>query len=377
MKNFILLLSFMLFAGMAMGQALKVAADGNVGMGEAAPQGRLHINGSGDGVTNIITERENASGASENFANVVTGLAGSGFYFREDRLFGMSPAGNVDFIGIDVPNSLLFAGPQHPTTTIRGNLGLGTLSPTAKFEVVGDIKASGTITPSDARLKTITKSDVNFGLDAVMNLNVVEFEYNGQGGTKANDRHIGLVAQELQKVAPQLVQEFTHTTFDINPKNLDITPIKEEQFLEIRDSEIKYLLMNAMQEQQQIIIDQEDRIADLEEALAEIRNLITSNSDSAPINVAPSSTEIATLGQNEPNPFSDRTSISYSIPEGSTDASIRIFNVAGQLIETVQVNQTGSGKVQLDNANLANGTYTYQLIVDGRIVGTNKMVSQR
>ena len=376
MKNFILLLSFMLFAGMAMGQALKVAADGNVGMGEAAPQGRLNINGSGDGVTNIITERENASGASENFANVVTGLAGSGFYFREDRLFGMSPAGNVDFIGIDVPNSLLFAGPQHPTTTIRGNLGLGTLSPTAKFEVVGDIKASGMITPSDSRLKTILKSDVkSMGLDAVMNLNVVEYEYNGEGGTKANERHIGLVAQELQKVAPQLVQEFTHTTFEINPKNLDITPVKEEQFLEIRDSEIKYLLLNAIQDQQQIIVDQEDRIADLEEALVEIRGLLANNT--APINVTPSTSNIATLGQNEPNPFSDRTSISYSIPEGSTDALLRIFSVTGQLIETVQITQTGTGKVQLDNTNLANGTYTYQLVVDGRIVDTNKMISQR
>jgi len=359
-----------------------------VGVGEAAPQGRLHINGSGDGVTNIITERENASGASENFANVVTGLAGSGFYFREDRLFGMSPAGNVDFIGIDVPNSLLFAGPQHPTTTIRGNLGLGTLSPTAKFEVVGDIKASGMITPSDSRLKTILKSDVkSMGLDAVMNLNVVEYEYNGEGGTKANERHIGLVAQELQRVAPQLVQEFTHTTFEINPKNLDITPVKEEQFLEIRDSEIKYLLLNAIQDQQQIIADQESRIADLEDALVEIRDLMATNSTSTPISVTPSTTNVATLSQNEPNPFSDRTSISYSIPEGSSDASIRIFSVTGQLIETVQINQVGTGKIQLnqvgtgkiqlDNANLSNGTYTYQLVVDGRIVDTNKMISQR
>jgi hypothetical protein len=232
------------------------------------------------------------------------------------------------------------------------------------------------ITPSDSRLKTILKSDVkSLGLDAIMNLNVVEYEYNGEGGTKANERHIGLVAQELQKVAPQLVQEFIHTTFEINPKNLDITPVKEEQFLEIRDSEIKYLLLNAIQDQQQIIVGQEERIADLEKALTEIRGLLANNT--APINVTPSTSNIATLGQNEPNPFSDRTSISYSIPEGSTDASLRIFSVTGQLIETVQITQTGTGKVQLDNANLANGTYSYQLVVDGRIVDTNKMISQR
>ena len=374
MKNFILLLSFMLFAGMAMGQALKVAADGNVGVGEAAPVGKLHVSGN-SGLSNIIVSRLAEGGTTEvNFANMVSGLNGSGFYYRDDRIMGFGPANVNTFNQIDPVNSTVFFGPNFSNAANAGNVGIGTLAPTEKLEVGGLIKSTGQLVVSDARLKTITKNNMDFGLDALMNLNVIEFEYNGKGGTKANDRHIGLVAQELQKVAPSLVQEYTHVTYRPDSE-AGLQYVGEEQFLEIRDSEIKYLLLNAIQDQQEIIVDQEERIADLENALVEIRGLLANNN--TPINVAPSTANIATLGQNEPNPFSDRTSISYSIPEGSTDASLRIFSVTGQLIETVQITQTGSGKVQLDNANLTNGTYTYQLIVDGRIVDTNKMISQR
>jgi len=320
-----------------------------------------------------VCERQDA----DNFVFLGSGTTGNSFFFKDDKRFSIAPSSVVTGVSPDVPNSIFFYGSEWPTAANAGNYGIGTDAPTEKLHVVGNIFASGTITPSDSRLKTVIKNDVEFGLDAVMSLNVIEFEYNGLGGTKKNDRHFGLLAQELQKAAPSLVEEYT----DVEYKYTELQGsqhqeyVGETTYLSIKDSEIKYLLMNAIQDQQQIIINQENRIADLENALVEIRGLLANNT--APINVAPSSSSVATLGQNEPNPFSDRTSISYTIPEGSTDASLRIFSVAGQLIETVQITQTGSGKVQLDNTNLTNGTYTYQLIVDGRIVDTNKMISQR
>ena len=59
MKNFILLLSFMLFAGMAMGQALKVGSDGNVAIGHGSPQFDLHVVDEGN-VSNVVCERQDA-----------------------------------------------------------------------------------------------------------------------------------------------------------------------------------------------------------------------------------------------------------------------------------------------------------------------------
>jgi hypothetical protein len=73
------------------------------------------------------------------------------------------------------------------------------------------------------------------------------------------------------------------------------------------------------------------------------------------------------LEQNSPNPFTDRTSISYSIADGG-NATLSIVDVYGNTVRTFSV--AGNGNVQWDgtdaNGNrVGNGVYVYKLSGEG------------
>lgn len=87
-----------------------------------------------------------------------------------------------------------------------GYVGIGTPYPTAKLEVSGDIKASGSIsagsflyTSSDERLKTNIKP-LQDSLQKVLQLQGVSFNLKSTGQPS-----VGLIAQDVEKVFPELV----------------------------------------------------------------------------------------------------------------------------------------------------------------------------
>jgi hypothetical protein len=74
------------------------------------------------------------------------------------------------------------------------------------------------------------------------------------------------------------------------------------------------------------------------------------------------------LRQNYPNPFNPRTTIEYSI-KGNGYVSVKIYNVAGQLVKTLvnEIKNRGSYKVQWDGRNdsgdpVSTGVYFYKLV---------------
>ena len=117
---------------------------------------------------------------------------------------------------------------------------------------------------SDIRTKE-SVTDFDSGLDAIMRLKTISYQYNGKAGMRNGETHIGISAQDLQKVAPELVQKYVHR--ELKENQLYDEPFeftKEEEFLVIKDNEVKYLLINAIQDQQEIIRSLEERIKKLE-----------------------------------------------------------------------------------------------------------------
>ena len=78
----------------------------------------------------------------------------------------------------------------------------------------------------------------------------------------------------------------------------------------------------------------------------------------------------ASLAQNEPNPFDNSTSISYSLPENSQVAMLRITGIDGSVVETMPLPVIRNGQVRIDAARYWEGIYFYSLVVDGRVVET-------
>lgn len=78
------------------------------------------------------------------------------------------------------------------------------------------------------------------------------------------------------------------------------------------------------------------------------------------------------VAQNFPNPFNARTTISFGLPDEAS-VSIAIYNVAGQLVETIDAGELSAGYHSVIwNASVASGVYFYK-VTAGNFSETMKM----
>jgi hypothetical protein len=83
------------------------------------------------------------------------------------------------------------------------------------------------------------------------------------------------------------------------------------------------------------------------------------------------------LIDNVPNPYSQSTLIRYYLPAGTTNAAITITNNEGIVLETVTLAGEGMGTLMYNASGLADGTYSYTLMVGGQKIDTKKMLITR
>ena len=160
---------------------------------------------------------------------------------------------------------------------------------------------------------------------------------------------IGLIAQEVQEVFPELVSEDGNGILTLN--YVSLIPI----------------LIEAIKEQQEQIVSITSKIGG--EKSASISGLSTS--------VNPSKFELdneAVLYQNAPNPFDESTFIKYSIPAIKQYAMINIYDLQGNQVKSIEVLNTGNGEVKIPASELYPGLFIYNLIVDGIEVSSRQMI---
>ncbi len=89
--------------------------------------------------------------------------------------------------------------------------------------------------------------------------------------------------------------------------------------------------------------------------------------------VAAAIPEVFSVNQNFPNPFNAKTSIAYGLPTDA-DVNISIYNVAGQLVESMDLGhvQAGTHSVVWDASDVASGVYFYKVDA-GSFTETMKM----
>ena len=118
-------------------------------------------------------------------------------------------------------------------------------------------KASGTTwaNPSDQRLKNNIR-DYDKGTAELMQVRVREWEYNGKGGTTDGMKGLGVIADEVMTVLPATVENYDAK---LNADDEETTAIKQ-----FDATEITWLLVKTVQEQQALIQSLTDRITALE-----------------------------------------------------------------------------------------------------------------
>jgi len=146
-----------------------------------------------------------------------------------------------------------------------GNLGVGNNAPPVKLYVAGDIAATGDITAyySDIRLKDI-HSTINNPLDIINNLNGFYYTPNELAksfGIIKNKMEIGLSAQDVQNVLPELVNI---APFDMSlDENGNIKSKSGDNYLTISYERLVPILIEGIKEQNKKISNLENEINEI------------------------------------------------------------------------------------------------------------------
>ncbi|MFT5746668.1 MAG: hypothetical protein ACI920_002048, partial [Saprospiraceae bacterium] len=220
--------------------------EGNVGIGTTTPTFRLTIAGfEAIGLDNGGTlEAKNSAGNYEMFLHP---------RWTNDQTYLNYGSG-----GFNIRNN-------SSTVTMfmqdSGNVGIGTTSPLQRLHVFGNMRTEGNLNVfgdaakpgggmwsfvSDLRLK---KDIENFddGLEAIRKVRPISYHYNGKKGLPTEPRYVGIVAQELQEIAPYMVS---------------VSRMEEnvEEYLTVDPNAFLYMLINSVQELDETVQMQQKKI---------------------------------------------------------------------------------------------------------------------
>ena len=180
-------------------------------------------------------------------------------------------------------------------------------------------------------------------------------KYNFINGKERKYKSYGLIAQDVEKVFPEIVK---HSAEDDNTDSYSLNY-----------STFGVLAIKAIQEQQKKLDAQDKKIEELTKLVNELLQVKTGGVNN--IKAAAASTM---LEQNAPNPFNSSTVIRYHIPASVSNAQIMVTNASGNMIKTFTLNNKGAGSVTINAGELAAGSYYYTLITDGKKADSKQMI---
>jgi trimeric autotransporter adhesin len=118
---------------------------------------------------------------------------------------------------------------------LPSDVGIGTATPSYKLEVNGGAGKPGGgswSNASDRRLKQKVR-DYSAGLADLLRIRPVRYQYNELSGYDTSIEYVGVIAQELQEIAPDMVSTFTKD---------------DREYLAVDNSAMTYMLINAVKE---------------------------------------------------------------------------------------------------------------------------------
>ncbi len=187
--------------------------NGNVGIGTPTPQTKLHVYSSANPTVMRIQSSAGFGAGRIEFWSDPQGNTNEwrpGYIQSTDQAPGTFTGGLAFFV-----NGTGFANKTSAIEVMRlvsGNVGIGTAAPSAKLEVVGQVKATNFTVTSSRQLKdNIAEISSSEAIQTLENLNPVKFSYKADS---EKNLHLGFIAEEV----PELVATPDRTA--INPMDI-------------------------------------------------------------------------------------------------------------------------------------------------------------
>ena len=271
--------------------------------------------------------------------------------------------------GTNLANGRLAIGDYGKMSTLGANVFIGEYG--NKFNFSCDVYAYGVKLTSDIRSKS-NISDLEKMLPMLTQLNGISYNLNlpensfqnsieGELTEKeknyqseylklkeqhikkeANKKRLGFIAQDVQKIFPDLVEQDSAGFLSID--YIGLIPVLVESIKELEER-VEALENNCCNENLKFgIIDQNHEIKE------------------------------AKLYQNAPNPFNNQTLIQFEVPISVNKAQLHLCNMTGTLLRTINIDQRELGSVSISANEFIAGMYLYSLVCDGKIDDTKQMM---
>lgn len=195
--------------------------------------------------------------------------------------------------------------------------------------------------------------DIPTGALTEKELRDIEYFNNFHQSLENDGPHFGFIAQEVKEIYPELV----HTDKD--------------GYMYIDYIGMIPLLVNAIGELNTQIAELKAENSELNQAVINAQSPVIGNNQSSQI--ADDFFRNA-LYQNNPNPFSTSTTITMSLRSDVAQAVVYIFDMQGNMLRTIPVNDRGNVSVTIEGGDLNAGMYIYSLIADGKEIASKRMI---
>ena len=215
-----------------------------------------------------------------------------------------------------------------------------------KIDVGGSIRATAFTPSSDVRLKDRIEP-IRDASKIISRLHGRTYYLKSAVGANAADamrRNYGFVAQEVEKVLPDLVWNAGDSLGLLSVNYDGVIPFLVEAFKE-----------------------QQGRVDDLEAVINDLRMKLDARSAEVSKHSRPA------LSQNRPNPFGNNTEILYNLPSDFKTAVLEVFDMRGVRKLNFKLKEQ-QGKVTISAAELGFGVYVYSLLVDEMVLDSKTMV---
>jgi hypothetical protein len=231
----------------------------------------------------------------------------------------------------------------------------------------GNVVVTGTITatnlsPSDLSYKqNVAAVDGKKTLNGILSLRPISYNLKQRyleswedGKTKQvsmydeksdlfQNKHYGLIAQELKEVYPDLVYSDAEGKLSVN--YTELVPLLIESIKELNEK------IERLENNPSLLRSSEQTASGIESSLRQ-----------------------PALYQNAPNPFSQSTQIKFYLPESVKTASLNIYDLQGKQLKQIDVATRGESFLPITGSALKAGIYLYSLIADGQEVDVKRMI---
>jgi hypothetical protein len=225
-----------------------------------------------------------------------------------------------------------------------GDVGVGTTTPSYRLHVNGSVGATSYTTISDERFKQNIKGIMN-PLDKITQIEGHSYTFNTSKFKERNfpgGERVGFLAQEIQKVFPDLVTMDSEGYLGVDYNGL--IPVMLEAIKELK-SQIDHT--------RELLVDQSITGSDQPD-------------------------EQGYVLRNYPNPTGNNIStIEYASPDIKQQPSIVIYDLLGKQVKTFFNLKSGHSRVEVNTSEFDPGIYLFSLVVNGEAKLTKRMVVVR